>query len=99
MSKPEKAVIVNNFIFANFNHNPVVWHFCSGNSTKKTEKIQKRYFRILLDVYESDYDASSEKSGEATMDCKRSRTLAIEIFKTINNINSKFMKNTKSNLK
>ena len=61
MSKPEKAVIVNNFIFANFNHNPVVWYFCSGNSTKKTEKIQKRYFRILLDVYESDYDHHQRK--------------------------------------
>ena len=92
-------LIISNFIFANFNHNPVVWHFFSGNSAKKTEKIQKWYFRILLDVYESDYDGSLEKSGEAAMDCKRSRILATEIFKTINNINTNFMKNTKSNLK
>ena len=59
----------------------------------KIEKIQKRCLRLELDDYESDYGNLIKKNGITTMEIKRLRTLATDIFKTINNINPSYMKN------
>ena len=40
--------------------------------------------------FESDYDILLSKSGKVTMGIKRSRVLAIEAFKTVNNFDNKF---------
>ena len=81
MGKPEKVAIVNSFIYANFNYCPLVWHFSTCESIRKIEKIQKRCLRIVLDDYDSDYNVLLRKSGKVTMQIKRLRILAIEIFK------------------
>lgn len=92
LDKSEKATIINRFIHANFNFCPLVWYFCPCNSAEKIEKVQKRYLRILPNDYESDYDTLLEKCGKSTMGVKCLRILGIELFKTINNTNPKFMK-------
>ena len=81
MGKSEKVEIVNSFVYANFNYCPLVWHFSTCESIRKIEKIQKRQLRIVLDNYDSDYDVLLRKSRKVTMEIKRSRVLAIEIFK------------------
>ena len=48
--------------------------------------------RIVLDDYESGYDALLTKSGTVTMEIQRLRVLAIENFKTVNNLNPNCMK-------
>ena len=88
----EKKVLINSFIYANFNYCPLVWHFCSKKSFKKIENIQKRALRYLYNDYDSDYDTLLLKSELCTMEIRRLRSLAIEIFKTINNLNPSFMK-------
>lgn len=88
----ERKVLINSFIYSNFNYCPLVWHFCSKDSTKKVENIQKRALRFLLEDYESDYETLLKKSGKCTMKIKRIRTLALEIFKTLNDLNPAFMK-------
>ena len=45
-----------------------------------------------LNDYESDYTTLLKKTNTNTIEAKRLRTLAIEILKTMNNINSSFMK-------
>ena len=94
MGKTEKVAIVNSFIYASFNYFSLVWHFSTCESIRKIEKIQKRYLRIVLDDYESDYDVLLRKSGKVTMEIKRLRVLAIGIFKTVNNLNPNYMKDT-----
>ena len=47
---------------------------------------------IVVNDYESDYATLLKKNNTTTMVIQRLRTLAIEIFKTINNINLSFMK-------
>ena len=81
MGKSEKVEIVNSFVYANFNYCPLVWHFSTCESIRKIEKIQKRQLRIVLDDYDSDYDVLLRKSRKVTMEIKRLRVLAIEIFK------------------
>ena len=59
---------------------------------RKNGKILERYLRIVLDAYESNYDALLHKSGKSIMEVKRLRTLAIKIIKTLNNQNPSFMR-------
>ena len=92
MGKKEKEVIINSFIYSNFNYCPLVWHFCSKRALNKIEKIQERCLRLVLNDYTSNYEELLQKSGNTTMEIRRLRTLAIEIFKTLNNINPSFMK-------
>lgn len=89
----EKKIIVNSFIYGNFNYCPLVWHFCSKFSRNKIENIQKRALRFLLNDYDSDYNILLQKSNKCAMEIRRIRTLALETFKTINDLNPSFMKN------
>ena len=43
--------------------------------------------------YDSDYETLLKITGTSTMQIKKVNQLAIEIFKTINNLNPDFMKN------
>ena len=80
-----KKLSINSFIFSNFNYCPLVWHFCSTKSKNKIEQIQKRAFKFLnLN--------NVLGSIQSTMEVKRLRTLAIEIYKTLNNMNPSYMK-------
>ena len=52
----ERNVLINSFIFANFNYCPLVWHFCTKKSLNKIESIQKRALRFLHNDNKSDYE-------------------------------------------
>ena len=93
MGKSEKEAIINSFILSTFNYCPVVWHFSSCESIRKIEKIKKDCLRIILNGYESDYKTLLRNSSKPTMEIRRLWTLAVEIFKTLNEINPPYMKN------
>ena len=59
---------------------------------KKIEKIQERTLRILYNDPTSDYNQLLNKSSKATMEVKRLGKLALEILKTLNNLNPEYMK-------
>ena len=42
-----KEILVQSFVFSNFNYRPLVWHFSSEKSMKKIEKIHERALRFL----------------------------------------------------
>ena len=88
----EKKIIINSFVYSHFNYCPLVWHFCSSKSVRKIEKIQERCLRILLNDYVSNYNELLTKSSKSTMEVNRLRTLALEIFRTINDLNPNYMK-------
>ena len=58
MGFKEKEILLNRFVYSNFNYCPLVWHFCSAKSVKRIEKIQERALRILYNDYSSDYELS-----------------------------------------
>ena len=47
----------------------------------------------MLNDYESSYKNLLKKSGNPSMNLRRTRSLCIGIYKTINNLNKGFMKN------
>ena len=62
----------------------MIWHCSTCELIRKIQKVQQRYG--------SDYDVLLRKSGKETIKIKRLRVLAIEIFKTVNNLNPNYMK-------
>ena len=92
MAKKEKQILISSFVYSDFNYWPLIWHFYSKILMQKIEKVQERCLRIILGDNESNYDALVNKSGKSTIEVKRLRTLAIEIWKTLNNQNPNFMR-------
>ena len=87
----EKKTLINSYFYSNFNHCPLVWMFSSAKSLNKVESLQKRALRFLYDNYDSSYESILKIAGKSTMNVNRLRSLCIEIFKTLNNINPAFM--------
>ena len=79
----ERKILINIFSYPNFNYCPLVWHFSSKNSINKTENIQKRALRFLLNDYSSDYETLLKKTNKSTIKVKRMRLLASEISKPL----------------
>ena len=55
MGNSEEIVMINSFVYSNFNYCLLVWHFCSCGSSQNIEKIQKRCLKLVFDDCESDY--------------------------------------------
>ena len=89
----ERVVLVNSFIYSNFDYCPLVWMFSHKKSLNKTESLHKRALRFLLNYYENSYEQLLEKSGKCNMNLQRIRFLFIERYKFVNSLNPNFMKN------
>ena len=76
---------------ANFNYCPLVWMLSNDVSLKKIKNLQKRALRLLYKSYNTSYEYLLLKSGFSSMNEKRLRTVCVEIFKTLNNLNPSFM--------
>ena len=62
-------------------------------SANKIDSIQKIALRLLHIDYTSTYDSLLAKVNEPSMEIKLYRTLALEIFKTLNDSSSAYMQN------
>ena len=58
--------------------------FIIHKSINKIQNMQKRALRFLLIDYSSDYETLLKKTNKCTMEVKRLRLLALEIFKSFN---------------
>ena len=54
---------------------------------------KKRVLRFLPDDYESTYEQLLNKAGRSSMSINRIRTLCVEIYKTLNELNPSLTKN------
>ena len=77
MGNNKEITMINSFVYSNFNHYPLVWHFSSCEFSQKRDKIQKRCLRLVLDDHESDYGNSIKKNDSTTMETKRLTNLHI----------------------
>ena len=89
----EKQILIQSFVYSNFNYCLLVWYFSSSKSLQKIEKIQERALRFLYNDHTSSYDDLLLKSNKCTMLVTRQRILCIEIFKTVKQLNPPFMQN------
>ena len=85
-------ILANSFIISNFNYCPLVWYFSTAKQLQKIKKIQERVLRFLHDDCVSDYLTLLKASGSISMDVRRMRYLGVEIYKTLNDLDSGYMK-------
>ena len=59
----------------------------------KIERIQYRALQFLHNDYDSDYNTLLKKSDKCSKEVWRLRAIALELFKSLNDLNPSFMKN------
>ena len=64
----------------------------NAKSVHKIEAILKRALRFMLNDYQGSYEDSLKKSGNPGMSLRRTSSLCIEIYKTINYLNPEVRK-------
>ena len=57
--------------------------FCSKKSMNKIERIQYRVLQFLHNDYDSDYNTFLKKSDKCSVEVRRLRTMALEIFEVL----------------
>ena len=65
--------------------------FSSAHLLNKIENLQKRALHFLYDVFETSYEDLLSKGWKSTMNVRRLRTLCVEIYETLNDLNPNFM--------
>ena len=86
----EVKMLLDSFIFLNFNYRPLVWHFCSAALSQKKEKMQEHVLRLLYNDSYSCYNNLRLKPERPTMEVSRLRRLAVKVFKTLKSLNPDF---------
>ena len=87
----EKKILVQSFVYSNFDYCPLVWYFSSSKSLQKVEKLQEHALRFLYNDHTSSYNDLLMRSSKCMMHVARQRLLCIEIYKTLNHLNPPFM--------
>ena len=86
-----RKILVEAFIFSNFNYCPLVWYFSTAKQINKIERIQERALRFINNDYHLDYSTLLSKNEHVTMEAKRTQFLCTEIYKTLNGLNPNYM--------
>ena len=66
-----RKILIESFIYSNFNYFHLVWNFTSAKVIDKIESMQERAQLFLFDNYESSYDTLLMKAKKPTMMVQR----------------------------
>ena len=88
----KRRMLMKAFIESQFSYCPLVWMFHGRVMNKKINTIHERALRIVYEDYTTSFTELLAKDGSFTIHQRNIQSLAIEIFKTKNNLNPKFMK-------
>ena len=92
MNYNQKRIIMKTFIQSQFGYCPLIWMFCGRTINKRINRIQERSLRIVYNDYESTYNDLLTNDKSFTVHHRNIQTLAIEIYKVINDISPAIMK-------
>ena len=87
----KSEILMNSFIWSQFNYCPLVWMFHDRASNSKLNRIHERALRLVCNDSESELKKLKKEYGN--IHHHNLQLLMIEIFKTKNNLNPTFMKN------
>ena len=92
ISQNKFKIIMKAFITSQFGYCPLVWMFHSRNLNNPVNKIHERALRLVYKDNTSSYTELFIKDNSIIHD-RNLQVLATEIYKTLNNLNPKIMKN------
>ena len=88
----KRRMLMQAFIQSQFSYCPLVWMFHGRVINCKINRIHERALRIVYEDFQSSFGELLKRDNSCTIHQRNIQTLAIEIFKTLNNLNSNFMK-------
>ena len=91
MSCNQRKSIMNAFISSQFNYCPLLWMCHNRSLNTQINKIHHRALSIVYRDNTSSFDTLLEKSGTVSIHHRNIQSLAIEIFKSLNNLSPSLM--------
>ena len=64
----QRKILMNSFIYSNYNYYSLAWHFCSKTTMNKIKRIQYRVLQSLHNDYDCDYNTLLKKSDKCSME-------------------------------
>ena len=92
MNTDQKRIIMKTFIQSQFGYCPLVWMFCSRTINARINRIHERSLRIVCNNYLSTFNELLTTDKSFTIHHRNVKTLAIEMYKFINDISPVIMK-------
>ena len=92
LDENKRKLLMNSFVISQFNYCPLIWMYCQRQSNNLINRIHERALRIAYNDYSSSFTALLEKNGTISIHERNIQALALEIFKTNNDLNPIFMK-------
>ena len=87
----QAKLLANSFVNTQFGYAPLIWMFTSKNSMLKINKIHRRTLRVVYDDYNSTYEELLASHNDISIHQKHLKHLAIEVYKSLTNLNPEFM--------
>ena len=91
MNLARHRLIMNAFIFSQFEYCPLVWMFHSRKLNNRINNIHERAVRIVYRDYESTFQQLLKQNKSVSIHQRNLQILATEIFKTKNGLNAVIM--------
>ena len=90
--KLEQAkLLVNSFVNTQFGYVPLIWMFTSKNSMLKVNKTHRKTLHVVYDDYNSIYEELLASHNDISIHHKHLKHLAIEVYKSLANLNPEFI--------
>ena len=83
---------MNDFITSQFGYSPLVWMFHSRGLNNRINKIHEKALRLVYSDNQSTFSELLIKDSSMTIHERNLQPLAIEVYKTINNLSPVIMK-------
>ena len=87
----QTKLLANSFVNTQFGYASLIWIFTSKNAMLKINKIHRRTFRVVYDDYSSTYEELLASHNDISIHQKRLKHLAIEVYKSLANMNLELM--------
>ena len=92
LNEDKRKLLMKAFILSQFNYCPITWMYCQRKSNNLINRIHERALRIAFNDYTSNFESLLCKDDPVTIHHRNIQTLALEIYKTIHELNPIFMK-------
>ncbi len=88
----KRRMLLKTFIESQFSYCPLVWMFHGRVINSRINRLHERALRLVYEDPTSSFEELLNKDMSCTIHQRNIQTLALEIFKTKNNLNPEFMK-------